>query len=74
MECEAVLLLLWEYLDEELGSEVAAAVAAHLNRCACCHPVYCRNREFLRLMARQRNRCSAPARLRLAVQTGLSLG
>ena len=58
MECEAVLLLLWEYLDEELSPEVAAMVAAHLGRCVCCYPVYCCDRAFLELLARQRDRCS----------------
>lgn len=73
MECEAVRLLLWEYLDEELRPEVATAVAAHLGRCACCHPVYCRNRAFLQLLGRQRDRCSAPTTLRLAVRARLPL-
>lgn len=73
MECEAVLPLLWEYLDEELGPEVAAGVALHLGRCAGCRPVYCRNRAFLQLLARQRDRCSAPTPLRLAVQARIAL-
>ena len=74
MECEAALLLLWEYLDEELGPEVGAAVAAHLSHCSCCHPVYCCDRAFLQLLARQRSRCSAPPTLLLSVQTRLRLG
>jgi Putative zinc-finger len=73
MECEAVLLLLWEYLDEELRPEVAAAVAAHLRRCACCHPVYCCDRAFLRQLARQRDRCTAPAQLRITIRARLTL-
>ena len=60
MECEAVLLLLWEYLDEELGSEEAETVRSHLSQCPSCHPAYCCDRAFLKLLARQRQRCSAP--------------
>lgn len=73
MECEAVRLLLWEYLDEELRPEEAVAVASHLGHCAGCHPVYCCDRALLELLARQKNRCSAPARLRLAIRTRLAL-
>lgn len=63
MECEAVLVLLWEYLDEELASEEAETIAAHVSRCPTCRPAYCCNRAFLELLARQRNRCSSPTGL-----------
>lgn len=59
MECEAVLALLWEYLDEELGSEEAEAVGSHVSRCPRCRPAYCCDRAFLELLARQRARCPA---------------
>ena len=60
MECEAVVLLLWEYLDEELGPEVAEEVGAHLRSCPQCRPAYCCDRAFLQLLARQRARCAPP--------------
>jgi anti-sigma factor (TIGR02949 family) len=73
MECEAVLVLLWEYLDEELGSEEAKALGAHVSQCPRCHPAYCCDRAFLELLARQRNRCSAPPALVVSVLSRLRL-
>lgn len=63
MQCEEVLSQIWEYLDQELGREEAKAVEQHLTQCASCHPVYCCNRAFLGLLARQRDRCTAPSTL-----------
>jgi mycothiol system anti-sigma-R factor len=63
MQCEEVLIRLWEYLDEELAPEEVEMVKAHLRRCPECHPAYCCDRAFLELLARQRSRCTAPARL-----------
>jgi predicted anti-sigma-YlaC factor YlaD len=60
MECEAVLVLLWEYLDEELGSEEAAEIGAHLRLCTRCRAIHCCDRALLRLLARQRNQCAPP--------------
>ncbi len=63
MECEEVLIRLWEYLDQELGSEEAEKVRAHLKRCRECYPAYCCDRAFLELLARLRDGCSAPPAL-----------
>ena len=63
MQCEAVQGQLWEYLDQELGPEEARAVERHLRQCGSCHPVYCCERAFLALLARQRDRCRVPASL-----------
>lgn len=63
MECEQVLICLWEYLDEELRPEEAEAVAAHLSLCGSCYPAYCCDRALLNLLARQRTVCSAPGTL-----------
>ena len=71
MDCEEVLIRLWEYLDHELGPEEAAAVTAHLSDCADCYPAYRCDRAFLDLLARQRGLCSAPAALRVSL--GLQL-
>jgi predicted anti-sigma-YlaC factor YlaD len=73
MQCEAVLVLLWEYLDEELSSEEAEAVGAHLSQCPKCRPAYCCDRALLELLARQRNRCSAPPALVVSVHSCLRL-
>lgn len=73
MECEAVLVLLWEYLDEELGSEEAGAVRSHLSQCPSCRPAYCCDRAFLELLARQRKRCSAPPALMMSLLSRLRL-
>jgi hypothetical protein len=68
MECEEVLIRLWEYLDQELGPEEARTVEGHLRSCSSCHPRYCRDRAFLALLARQRERCSAPQSLVLRLR------
>jgi mycothiol system anti-sigma-R factor len=73
MECKKVLILLWEYLDEELGPEESEAVAAHLNRCRRCYPTYCCDRALLELLARQRTGCSAPASLVTSIRLRLKL-
>ena len=63
MECETVVARLWEYLDQQLGPEEAKFLQGHLSRCPWCHGAYCCDREFLRLLARQRSSCRAPADL-----------
>jgi anti-sigma factor RsiW len=63
MECGAVVLLLWEYLDGELGSEEAQAVGVHLNRCPRCYPAYRCDQAFLDLLARQRATGTCPPAL-----------
>ena len=68
MECKEALLLLWEYLDEELRPEEAGAVAAHLSHCAGCYPAYCCDRALLELLGRQRARCPAPPSLVVSVR------
>jgi anti-sigma factor (TIGR02949 family) len=73
MDCEAVVSLLWEYLDRELGSEEAGTVRAHLSRCSSCHPVYRCHCAFLELLARQRERCLAPSSLLFSVRSRLHL-
>ncbi len=73
MKCEAVVVLLWEYLDEELGPEEADAVGDHLSHCSRCHPAYCYDRAFLELLARQRARCAAPRLLAASIRARLRL-
>jgi anti-sigma factor (TIGR02949 family) len=73
MECKEALRLLWEYLDQELGPEDAPAVKAHLIRCSSCYPVYCCDRKFLDLLARQRERCTAPPTLVFAIRAQLKV-
>jgi mycothiol system anti-sigma-R factor len=71
MECEEVLIRLWEYLDDELGPEDARALKTHLQDCQGCYPKYRRDRLFLLVLARQRTNCSAPAALRISLLTQL---
>jgi len=71
MRCEEVLIRLWEYLDQELASEEAAAVKLHLRDCRRCHLACCCDRAFLELLARQRSRCSAPLTLVASVRSRL---
>ena len=63
MECEEVLIRLWEYLDQELGPKEAAAVRDHLDSCPGCYPAFGCSRALLRVLARQRMSCAAPAEL-----------
>jgi len=63
MECEEVLVRLWEYLDEELAPEEAEGIRAHLTWCRDCYPAYCCDRAFLQLLARLKFSCSAPRSL-----------
>ena len=72
MECDEVLLRLWEYLDQELGPAEAAAVQNHLRRCSGCYSACRCNGAFLDLLARQRATCSAPAHLVISVRTRLT--
>jgi mycothiol system anti-sigma-R factor len=68
MECEDVVDLLWEYLDQELATEEAEAVRVHLSHCARCYPAYCCDRALLQLLARQRTACTAPPTLLVSVR------
>jgi anti-sigma factor (TIGR02949 family) len=72
MECEEVLIRLWEYLDQELGPEEAQSVREHLYSCIGCRPAYQCDRAFLALLARQRTACRAPRSLALWMRTGFS--
>ena len=68
MECEDVVVLLWEYLDQELATEEAESIQVHLSHCAGCYPAYCCDRAFLELLARQRRTCLAPPMLLASVR------
>ena len=72
MGCEEVLARLWEYLDQELEPTEANDVRLHLTGCPQCRPVYRCDLAFLELLARQRTRCPAPARLVMNVRFLLS--
>jgi anti-sigma factor RsiW len=69
MDCEEVLSRLWEYLDQELEPDESTSMDAHLQNCPWCHPACCRDSAFLRLLARQRDSCSAPLALALRVRS-----
>ncbi len=71
MECEEVLVRLWEYLDQELGPTEAEAVGAHLESCPGCYPAFGCGRALLRLLARQRTNCTAPADLVQSIRVRL---
>jgi len=68
MECEEVLIRLWEYLDQELGPKEAKAVRDHLDGCTGCYPAFGCGRALLRVLARQRANCGAPPGLVQAVR------
>jgi anti-sigma factor (TIGR02949 family) len=63
MECDQVVICLWEYLDQELDPEDATQVRVHLSQCPHCYPLYCWDRALLDLLARVGGSCTAPAGL-----------
>ena len=63
MECNEVKVRLWEYLDRELASADASALARHLGDCSDCYPAYSCNQAFLSRLASIRSTCTAPAAL-----------
>lgn len=71
MECEEVVIRLWEYLDQELGPEEAGWVGEHLYGCPRCRPAYCCDRAFLDLLARQSTGCKAPPVLVASIRARL---
>jgi anti-sigma factor (TIGR02949 family) len=73
MECDEVLIRLWEYLDQELGPEEAQGVREHLHDCLGCRPAYQCSRALLDLLARQRTSCRAPRSLVLWMHTELRI-
>jgi anti-sigma factor (TIGR02949 family) len=68
MECEEVLIRLWEYLDQELGPKEAEAMRDHLDGCPECYPAFGCGRALLRALARQRMNCAAPADLAQSIR------
>jgi mycothiol system anti-sigma-R factor len=73
MECKDVLTRLWEYLDEELASEDAVAVATHLGGCPSCRHCCSLDTQFLAVLRRQRARLSAPPALIASISAALRL-
>lgn len=71
--CEEILPLLYPWLDDELGAERAALVAAHLEACPECSGRAAAERRFLERV-REAGREAAPADLRTRVETILSGG
>jgi mycothiol system anti-sigma-R factor len=73
MECREVIDRLWEYLDDELAAEEAAAVRHHLAGCPSCHPRYRFDRTFLLVIVRTLTApCPAPAGLSESVRARLA--
>jgi anti-sigma factor (TIGR02949 family) len=65
--CEEILPLLYPWLDEELGAERAALVAAHLEACPECGRRAAAERRFLERIS-EAGRETAPAGLRARVE------
>ena len=69
MDCAEVERRLWEYLDDALPPEVAAAVRAHVGGCGGCGPVCRCCSEFLRLVSRaQRSQPGASEALKVRLR------
>lgn len=65
--CEEIQPLLYPWLDEELGTERAALVAAHLEECPSCKRRAAAERRFLERVA-EAGRETAPADLRARIE------
>jgi mycothiol system anti-sigma-R factor len=73
MECREVIDRLWEYLDDELATEEAAAVQHHLAGCPTCHPRCRCDRAFLLVIVRSLTMpCPVPAGLSESVRARLA--
>ncbi len=71
VDCSAVLLQLWEYLDGELGQERMRAVRTHLALCSKCYPQYDFEKAFLEALADCRCTTCAPTDVRCRVMDAL---
>ncbi len=71
--CEEILPLLYPWLDQELGAESAAQVAAHLEACPECERRAAAERRFLERVS-EAGRETAPAGLRARVEEILAAG
>lgn len=65
--CEEIQPLLYPWLDDELGTERAALVAAHLEECPACKRRAAAERHFLERVA-EAGRETAPAGLRARIE------
>jgi len=51
LDCRAVMQQLWDYLDDEITTDRAAAIDAHLAKCSHCHPLFEFERGYQRAVA-----------------------
>ena len=73
MECREVIDRLWEYLDDELAAEEAAAVRHHLAGCGACPSRCSCDRTFLLVIVRAlRAPRPAPPHLHALVRSRLA--
>jgi mycothiol system anti-sigma-R factor len=64
LDCDAVMRQLWDYLDGELTAERTAAIRAHIDMCARCHPQTEFERAFLAAVKQSQPEHSHLERLR----------
>ncbi|MEP6549664.1 MAG: zf-HC2 domain-containing protein [Gemmatimonadales bacterium] len=71
LDCDAVMRLLWDYLDGELTADREAAVRAHLSACKRCYPQYNFELAFTKALVTSRREHSSPEALRSRVLAAL---
>lgn len=71
-DCAAVVLRLFEYVDNEAGQEDAAQIKAHLDDCGSCLQEYERDLLLKALVRRACGPESAPATLRADIMTRIT--
>ncbi|UJH71521.1 mycothiol system anti-sigma-R factor [Ornithinimicrobium sp. INDO-MA30-4] len=71
-DCAAVVLRLFEYVDNEAGKEDAAQIKAHLDDCGSCLREYERDLLLKALVRRACEKESAPAALRTRIMTRIT--
>lgn len=64
LDCEQVLVMVWEYLDGEINEEQYRGIHTHIEKCADCGPRYEFQRKLMALVERKCQEGPIPADLK----------
>lgn len=71
-ECQAVVLRLWDYLDNQLDSETAAGLRIHIAVCPQCYEYFLFQESYLHAVSSLRRPRSAPWRVKARILASLA--